>query len=979
MKYQFTVDHIDTETTHGKVLNHIQPGSCVLECGCATGYITKFMKEKLNCKVHIVEYEQEAFDIASDYAEGGVCADLTTDTWTSVFEGMQFDYILFMDVLEHLSNPAKTLKQAVALLKPEGSVLISLPNIAHNDVLINLHRNVFNYSDVGLLDNTHIHFFGKNNLDAFLRSVGLEMVQLEKMYVKTGTTELFWTEECRIPQGLLSVLSEREDGEVYQFVVTAKKAEYCQAMGLKPAAEVERDLNKSAGDGILDVYRQYVETLKQLEERSCALISAEEHARMQERKIQDAAVRYEECSKQFMNITQRYIDCYAELQKLSQQNAVLQEQLQQTQQAIEKHRICSKKLEQAEIQISEAEERIKEISRQHESCQERLRASEIMVQKLGIKYSQLELVYNQIVMSRGWRFLNKYYAVRDAIFPKNSAIREFLKKIAQALFGKNAHSAQAQFPPAVQTSTPGAAPVRTIDGFDLIQHCKRIDILSVPHTAYIAKLLQSILLSAGLECQTHLSEPEQYEEIPYIMVCPQNFKRFPAVYIAFQMEQTINSRWLTEEYMDILHNAYAVFDYSLENIKYFNKDPLLASKMYYLPVDVCEDMMDDGYASEEKEYDVLFYGAPFVEHRQRYLKPIGEEFNLRIICEQFGPELYREMNKAKILINVHYYEDALLETTRLYETLSVSDCLIISERSGDPREEAALEGIVDFVEVGDVAAMMERIRYWLDHEEERKSAVAKNRATLEARANAAKFFLYRFLLANDRITFDNFYNSVSGYIHFNTDRICLSLPESTTRAAAFEEDNVYGFEFFPGLKHRMGWIGCGMSYKFMLRKAMEQKMEKILICEDDVYFPPDFQERFDHVLKYAEENNDWNVFSGIMADIGRVKPLKYAQDEGEEFIYLDKMISMVFNLYDKSMFEAISAWDNMNRDVQKNTIDRYLEDKKLRILATCPFLVGHKEDLHSTIWGQQNTIYTELIANSSVKLQKLVDDYKSTM
>ena len=113
-----------------------------------------------------------------------------------------------------------------------------------------------------------------------------------------------------------------------------------------------------------------------------------------------------------------------------------------------------------------------------------------------------------------------------------------------------------------------------------------------------------------------------------------------------------------------------------------------------------------------------------------------------------------------------------------------------------------------------------------------------------------------------------------------------------------------------------------------------------------------------------------------MADIGRVKPLKYVKDGEEEFIYLDKMISMVFNLYNESIFETISSWDNMDRDVKKNTIDRYLEDKNLRVLTTCPFLVGHKEELRSTIWGQQNTIYTELISSSSIKLQKLVDDFK---
>ena len=156
-------------------------------------------------------------------------------------------------------------------------------------------------------------------------------------------------------------------------------------------------------------------------------------------------------------------------------------------------------------------------------------------------------------------------------------------------------------------------------------------------------------------------------------------------------------------------------------------------------------------------------------------------------------------------------------------------------------------------------------------------------------------------------------------------------------------------------------------------------MDNILICEDDVYFPPDFQERFDHILEYARQNDDWNVFSGIMADIGRVKPLKYVEEQGEEFLYLDKMISMVFNLYDKSIFDSISDWDYMDRDVNKNTIDRYLEDKQLRILTTCPFLVGHKEDLRSTIWGQQNSIYTELISNSSIKLRKLVDDFKKQL
>ena len=94
MMYQFTVDKIDPDTTHGKVLAQIQPNSCVLECGCASGYITKFMKETLGCSVHIVEYDQAAFDIAKEYAVSGICGDLMDDSWVESFAGIQFDYIL---------------------------------------------------------------------------------------------------------------------------------------------------------------------------------------------------------------------------------------------------------------------------------------------------------------------------------------------------------------------------------------------------------------------------------------------------------------------------------------------------------------------------------------------------------------------------------------------------------------------------------------------------------------------------------------------------------------------------------------------------------------------------------------------------------------------------------------------------------------------------------------------------------------------
>lgn len=606
-------------------------------------------------------------------------------------------------------------------------------------------------------------------------------------------------------------------------------------------------------------------------------------------------------------------------------------------------------LEQALQQVRQLQLENAELLKQFQNTKKSLQRTEDTLQRTLVQKDFVEANYNMIVNSRGYRLLKKYYYLRE------NGLIQTLKQI----FSKKPE--------------PGEMDMYAC--YQKIQFCERIDILTVPHTDYIAKLLQSILVNAGIPCDIHHQEPAIFEDIPYIIICPQNFKRFPNLYVAFQMEQTVSQRWLTDEYMQSLYNAYAVFDYSLVNIDYFSKDPKLAKKLYYLPVDLCKEMAERNCTFSEKTYDVVFYGAPYIEHRQAFLQPISEKYNTLIISDLFGEALYEELKKAKIVINIHYYENALLETTRLYEVLSVTDAMIISERSTDPNEEARLEGIVDFVDIGDVEGMMARIDYWLSHEEKRKEHTQRNSKLLMTRPNAAEFYLKRFLLANDRISFDQFYDEVGDFVNITGDRLCLSLPETTERRAAFDKDNLYGFEVFPGLKHHLGWIGCGMSYKFIFKKVMEMGLETVLICEDDTYFPPDFEERFAKVLAYTSAHDDWNVFNGIVADIGDGKILGYVEENGENFIYIDRMISMVFNLYHKSIFKSMAGWDNTIHNVETNTIDRYLQAKPRRVLTTEPFVVGHKEDLHSTLWGAQNTIYTELIANSSKQLHEMAQKF----
>ena len=157
-KYDFDLD-LSGNTSTGMILSKIKKGSTVLEFGCATGRMTRYMQEALDCRVYIVEFEESAFQKAVEYAEDGLCDDIMTFRGREKFQDVRFDAVICADVLEHLSDPEAVLRAAAELLTEDGAIHISLPNITHNDVLLKAFRERFDYTKVGLLDNTHVHFW----------------------------------------------------------------------------------------------------------------------------------------------------------------------------------------------------------------------------------------------------------------------------------------------------------------------------------------------------------------------------------------------------------------------------------------------------------------------------------------------------------------------------------------------------------------------------------------------------------------------------------------------------------------------------------------------------------------------------------------------------------------------------------------------------------------------------------------------------
>jgi 2-polyprenyl-3-methyl-5-hydroxy-6-metoxy-1,4-benzoquinol methylase len=149
-------------------------GRQLLDVGCARGHLSIALKRQ-GWNVTGIEYDSQDAQAAQ---EAGIA--MIVGTAESALSNMTdtFDVIVFADVLEHFVEPLEVLTLAKNRLKPGGQIVISIPNVAHLTVRLQLLLGSFNYTDRGILDRTHLHFYTKRSLREMISQADLEIVHL---------------------------------------------------------------------------------------------------------------------------------------------------------------------------------------------------------------------------------------------------------------------------------------------------------------------------------------------------------------------------------------------------------------------------------------------------------------------------------------------------------------------------------------------------------------------------------------------------------------------------------------------------------------------------------------------------------------------------------------------------------------------------------------------------------------------------------
>lgn len=169
-------------------------GGRLLDVGCGSGNYLYSLRE-LGWEVYGVEVDVGAAHYACDRLGLNVLPGTLEE---ARFPEAFFDVVAMRQVLEHLPNPSGSLMEVYRVLKPDGKLMVEVPNIASPSAM--LFRSWWFNLDVP----RHVYSFTPRTLEAMLKKSGFTQVKIEHIADTSGITgslQYLWNARTGDPQG----------------------------------------------------------------------------------------------------------------------------------------------------------------------------------------------------------------------------------------------------------------------------------------------------------------------------------------------------------------------------------------------------------------------------------------------------------------------------------------------------------------------------------------------------------------------------------------------------------------------------------------------------------------------------------------------------------------------------------------------------------------------------------------------------------
>ena len=381
---------LDDNLSLKKMLRLIGENKRVIDFGCATGYFARLLSDR-GCEVTGVEGNPKAAKVAQEYCQEVIIADLDFSSLSDILSAQisetKFDVAIFGDVLEHLRNPWQVLRETRNLLKPQGYVVASIPNIAHGAIRLALLQGNFEYQPLGILDNTHLRFFTRKTIEQLFEDAGyiIDAIEQTKLPIYANSDLIPAIEKNNFDINITKEIEGDEDADTLQFVI--------------------RGYPISLESKYTTLHKQYLQAIEKLNKSENQLDNL--RIELQESKIQLAA-KYAEFEQTQTQLQQTQTQLEESQIQLQQTIAELQEATNQIHQHQVKPKETQYQLKQTQSQFQQQKIQLQQIQQQWED-------SQIKLKQAHAGWEHCQQIIKAMETSKFWKLRQTWFQIKHSV------------------------------------------------------------------------------------------------------------------------------------------------------------------------------------------------------------------------------------------------------------------------------------------------------------------------------------------------------------------------------------------------------------------------------------------------------------------------------------------------------------------------------------------------------------------------------------
>lgn len=184
----------------------------ILDIGCATGVFLKEMQDH-GWDAYGVEPSTYAAEVAVSQPGLNIFNGYLDH---ANFEENSFDVITLWDVFEHLLDPVATLEIIKQILKPDGSLVITMPNTDSWE------RKFFRQYWAGWDVPRHYHIFSEDAIERLLKEHGMRIDNFISFTDMLGTVRFsldFWLQESRFSEQTRQLIKRINYSSIFRLLL----------------------------------------------------------------------------------------------------------------------------------------------------------------------------------------------------------------------------------------------------------------------------------------------------------------------------------------------------------------------------------------------------------------------------------------------------------------------------------------------------------------------------------------------------------------------------------------------------------------------------------------------------------------------------------------------------------------------------------------------------------------------------------------